>query len=79
MRIIVVSDIFGKTNELIALCDSLKLPVDIIDPYSSNLMHFKEESEAHDYFMNYEQTIKKLQPSRLPIIYRLALYKYRLT
>ena len=52
MKVVIVSDIFGKTKELISLCDSLNLPCDIIDPYSGKLMHFKDEPEAYDYFMN---------------------------
>ncbi|MBN2041281.1 MAG: hypothetical protein JW864_14670 [Spirochaetes bacterium] len=52
MNLIVVSDIFGKTGELLALCESLKSPFDIIEPYSGKQMHFKDEPEAYDFFMN---------------------------
>ncbi|ABM03350.1 hypothetical protein Ping_1542 [Psychromonas ingrahamii 37] len=50
MDIIVASDVFGKTSELITLCEDLDT-IKIIDPYNGIDMGFKSESEAYSYFM----------------------------
>lgn len=50
MDIIVVSDVFGITPALIALCEELNT-VKIVDPYNGIKMNFKNESEAYSYFM----------------------------
>lgn len=53
MRLVVVTDIYGKTKFLedSLCCLSPKYEnIDIIDPYTSNEIHFKNEEEAYRYF-----------------------------
>lgn len=50
MDIIVVSDVFGITPALMALCEELNA-VKIVDPYNGTTMNFKHESEAYSYFI----------------------------
>jgi len=56
MRLIVVADIYGKTKflEESTSCLSSKYEViEIIDPYDSNEIHFKNEEEAYGYFQKH--------------------------
>lgn len=48
--LLVVSDIFGKTSGLEALCTQLTSHFDIIDPYNGAEMSFNNEGEAYRYF-----------------------------
>ncbi|MEI6897712.1 MAG: dienelactone hydrolase family protein [Psychromonas sp.] len=49
MQTIIVTDIFGKSNALIALAKALNV-TQIIDPYDGLDMRFKNEPEAYCYF-----------------------------
>jgi dienelactone hydrolase len=66
MILIVVTDIYGKTKFLEELLSHLlgKYEViEIIDPYDSNEIHFKDEEEAYSFFQKYmghNDYIKKL-------------------
>lgn len=51
-RIVIVSDIFGKTQALKKLCKAVISNVDVIDPYAGNYMDFRTEQEAYEFFMN---------------------------
>ncbi len=56
MRLIVVSDIYGKTNclEDLLSCFSQKYQAtEIIDPYEGTEIDFKNEQEAYQYFLKY--------------------------
>ncbi|WNC72861.1 dienelactone hydrolase family protein [Thalassotalea psychrophila] len=50
MSIIIVSDVFGKTAELIKLSEELNANT-IVDPYNGANMKFKSEAEAYSYFI----------------------------
>ncbi len=52
MRVLVVSDIFGKTPALEELAKAMPVTTDIIDPYDGKFMAFKDEQEAYNYFCN---------------------------
>ncbi len=54
MKLIIASDIFGRTPALEQLADDLlrdKIKPVIIDPYNKKRMAFKSESEAYAFFM----------------------------
>ncbi|MBC3767099.1 dienelactone hydrolase family protein [Neptunicella marina] len=48
--IIVVADIFGYTNALQCIADSIDDDVVIVDPYQGRDMQFADEAQAYDYF-----------------------------
>lgn len=53
MKLIILSDIFGKTpefDELVSLISDGYESVKAIDPYSGRYLDFKDEQEAYDYF-----------------------------
>ena len=53
MHLIIVSDIFGKTKELISFVDNFKKmyqSIRIIDPYDGVMNNFKDEQEAYNSF-----------------------------
>ncbi|WP_076408350.1 dienelactone hydrolase family protein [Shewanella sp. UCD-KL12] len=50
MKILIVSDIFGKTDALEQLALALNSPAEIFDPYSAEMMNFSDEKQAYDYF-----------------------------
>lgn len=49
MKTLLLSDIFGKTEALVALAN--ELDAQIIDPYEGKMLHFDCEQAAYDYFM----------------------------
>ena len=53
MRLVVISDIFGRTKALEKLCTKLKSRTEIIDPYTGQDMGFDSEKDAYDYFMHH--------------------------
>lgn len=56
MKLIVVSDIFGKTEALVQLTDQLSpryRHVAVIDPYSGESINFKNEETAYQHFQKY--------------------------
>jgi len=53
MQLIIVSDIFGKTPELISFSDNFKKmyqTIRIVDPYGGAINNFKDEQAAYDSF-----------------------------
>jgi len=50
MKIILISDIFGKTPALEQLCLELGNNIEIIDPYDAEFKNFENENEAYKYF-----------------------------
>lgn len=50
MKRLIVTDIFGRTKALEQLAAELAGNVEIIDPYNSKDMGFKNEAEAYAYF-----------------------------
>lgn len=50
MHHIIVSDVFGKTKALEEIASALSGRVEIVDPYSAELMGFKNETAAYEYF-----------------------------
>jgi dienelactone hydrolase len=57
MKLIIVSDVFGKTAALQSLSDTLAEithnEVDIVDPYEGKMMNFAHEQEAYDSFIQH--------------------------
>lgn len=49
MNSILVTDIFGKTEALLALAKAIKAET-IIDPYDGRIMAFENEAHAYQYF-----------------------------
>jgi dienelactone hydrolase len=47
---IIVSDIFGRTKALEKLGSAISKNVEILDPYSSEMMEFSNEADAYKYF-----------------------------
>ncbi len=75
MRIIIVSDIFGKTPALDKLSYAIAPDTKIIDPYCGKFMDFQNEHMAYEYFMkqvglnDYCQVIKSVLSKKLsPVI-----------
>jgi dienelactone hydrolase len=66
MRLVVVTDIYGKTKflkESLTYLSAKYEVIEIIDPYGSNEIHFNNEEEAYSYFQEYiglNDYIKKL-------------------
>ncbi|WP_445356513.1 hypothetical protein ACJJIC_04210 [Microbulbifer sp. ANSA002] len=52
MKVIVVSDIWGRTEALDALCLRTFEDYTILDPYSGSEMNFEIEGDAYKYFIN---------------------------
>ena len=53
MQLIIISDIFGKTSELISFADNfekLYQTIRIVDPYDGEIKNFKNEGEAYNSF-----------------------------
>ncbi|MBE7214268.1 hypothetical protein MK852_12385 [Shewanella benthica] len=50
MKVLIVSDIFGKTDALKKIALALSCSVEIFDPYHSEIMNFRDEKQAYDYF-----------------------------
>lgn len=65
IQTLIVSDIFGRTEALEILASKAADPVEIVDPYSSDFMEFRNETEAYEYFSNrvgmdtYSQIVKE--------------------
>ncbi len=51
MKVVLVSDIFGKTPALLKMANDLNADR-IIDPYKGETMGFETEIQAYDYFMD---------------------------
>ncbi|PHR30679.1 MAG: hypothetical protein COA36_01335 [Desulfotalea sp.] len=50
MHHIIISDIFGKTKALERFASAFSESVEIFDPYTSEMIGFKKESDAYNYF-----------------------------
>jgi len=50
MKQIVVADIFGRTKALEGFAGGLKGSIEIIDPYGTQVMNFRNEAEAYAHF-----------------------------
>jgi dienelactone hydrolase len=65
MNIILVSDIFGKTDALEKLSEKLNAKT-IVDPYNNEYINFADENEAYEYFIknvgldNYLKKVKSI-------------------
>jgi dienelactone hydrolase len=50
MRVLIVTDIFGKTDSLMKIANSLPGNIHVLDPYSAKDMGFKTEDQAYQHF-----------------------------
>ncbi|MCO4320762.1 hypothetical protein [Aliidiomarina quisquiliarum] len=53
MKLIIVADIFGRTEALEVLSAELDVDVEIIDPYNAEFICFDNEAAAYTYFMTH--------------------------
>lgn len=51
MRVLILSDIFGRTPAFEKLCEQICPTTQLIDPYNGRFIPFTNEQEAYEYFI----------------------------